>query len=79
MGGLAGGLKEHEAELNHFKYVVALEVARILSDGRPEASKFGKFLPAHHKHQNSGKKIVPATSFIVKPYPYQETKGSLQN
>ena len=70
------GLDQHKEERDHLLYVVAVAVAKVLVEGRPEASsKLAKYLPAHHKHQNSAKKLVPAISFIVKPYPYQETKN----
>ena len=69
------GLEQHKEERDHLLYVIAVAAAKVLVDARPEASKLAKFLPAHHHHQNSSKKLVPALSFIVKPYPYQETKN----
>ena len=70
------GLEENKEELDHLMYVVALAIARVLVQGRPEASsKLSKHLPAHHTHTNSQRKLVPAVSFIVKPYPYQETRN----
>ena len=50
--------------------------ARTVAEARPAASKFKSLLPNHHKHKNSGKKRTPASTFILKPYPYQETKNA---
>ena len=70
------GLEENKEELEHLLYVVALAVAKVLVQGRPEASsKLSKHLPAHHTHPNSREKLLPAVSFIIKPYPYQETRN----
>ena len=69
------GLNENKKELDHLLYVVAVAAGRILAKGRPEASKLAHLLPSHHKHENSEKKLIPAMSFILKPYPYNETKN----
>ena len=69
------GNKKHEKEVKHLKKVLAIGVARILSDARPEARHLQKLLPKHHEHENSKKELSPALTFILKPYPYQETKN----
>ena len=67
--------EENKSEKEHFENLVAVAVGRILSARRQEAKKLANFLPAHHTHQNSDKKLTPALTFILKPYPYQETKN----
>ena len=67
--------EENNAEKEHFENLVAVAVGRILASRRQEAKKLAKFLPAHHTHQNSDRKLTPALTFILKPYPYQETKN----
>ena len=69
------GLPQHKEERDHLLEVIAFAAAKVLAAARPEASKLSKYLPNHHKHQNSDKELVPAISFILKPYPYQETKN----
>ena len=69
------GLDKHKEEREHLLYVIAIAAAKVLVKARPEASKLAQHLPAHHKHQNSEKKLGPAITFIVKPYPYTETKN----
>jgi hypothetical protein len=69
------GSDQNKLEREHFMEVIAIAVGRVLASRRPEAKKLLQFLPAHHKHQNSGKKLTPALTFIVKPYPYCETKN----
>ena len=69
------GSPENKAEREHFLEVIAVAVGKILAARRPEAKKFLKFLPAHHTHENSDVKLTPAVTFILKPYPYQETKN----
>ena len=69
------GLDQNKDERDHLMYVVAVAAGRVIADARPDAAKLDKLLPAHHKHDNSEKKISPALSFILKPYPYQETKN----
>jgi hypothetical protein len=69
------GSDQNKLEREHFMEVIAIAVGRVLASRRPEAKKLLQFLPAHHKHQNSGKKLMPALTFIVKPYPYCETKN----
>ena len=70
------GRDENRAEREHLLYVVALAAAKVIVRGRPIANSFAKFIPRHHHHENSEKKVVPAITFIVKPYPYQETQNS---
>ena len=69
------GCEENKEELSHLLTVIALSTAKKLSEGRPNAQIFKKFIPSHHKHENSSKRLVPAHTFILKPYPYQETKN----
>ena len=73
------GAEENNVEREHFLYVVGVVVGKILALKRPEAQNLKKYLPAHHKHQNSEVKLTPAITFIIKPYPYQETKGSFKS
>ena len=72
------GEEANTVEREHLLYVVGVTVGKILASKRPEAKKLMKYLPAHHKHQNSDVKQTPAITFIIKPYPYQETKGSFK-
>ena len=67
--------EQNQAELEHFRYVVAVAAGRIIASKRPDAKKLADHLPFHHQHENSNKKLSPATTFILKPYPYQETKN----
>ena len=67
--------EENKIEKEHFLDVIGVAVGKVLASRRPEAKKLLKFLPAHHTHENSGRKLTPAISFIIKPYPYQETKN----
>ena len=69
------GCEENRNEREHILEVIALSAARRLCEGRPCAQVFKKFIPAHHNHENASKSLVPAHTFIVKPYPYQETKN----
>ena len=70
------GHDQNKEECEHLLYVIALAAGRVIVEGRPEAkAKLGKYIPAHHKHFNSDKKLVPALTFIMKPYAYQETKN----
>ena len=69
------GHDQNKEEREHLMYVVAVAAGRVLADRRPEAAKFKKYLPAHHKHENSERILSPALAFIVKPYPLQETKN----
>ena len=69
------GHEQNKEELEHFLYVIAVAAGRVLAERRPEASKLKKYLPVHHKHENSDRSLSPALSFIVKPYPLQETKN----
>ena len=69
------GLDQNKVERDHLLHVIAVAAGRILAEVRPEASRLAGHLPAHHKHENSGRKLTPAVSFILKPYPYQETKN----
>ena len=69
------GHEQNTEERDHLLFVIAVAAARILAEERPEASKLKKYLPAHHKHENSDKKLVPAMAFIIKPYALQETKN----
>ena len=66
------GLEEHEEERNHFLQVIAIAAAKVLVKARPDACQhLAQYLPHHHSHQNSDKIMVPALTYIVKPYPYQ--------
>ena len=67
--------EENKAEKKHFLEVVGVAIGKILASRRPEAKKLAKFLPAHHRHENSDLKLTPAITFILKPYPYQETRN----
>ena len=70
------GLDQHKEERDHLLKVIAIAAAKVLVEARPQAFKhLAKYLPAHHAHENSEKKLLPAISFILKPYPYQETKN----
>ena len=69
------GHDQNKEECEHLLYVIALAAGRVIVDGRPEASMLDKYIPAHHKHSNSDKKLTPALTFIMKPYAYQETKN----
>ena len=67
--------EENKSELDHFLYVSALAACRVLAAIRPEAKRLTNHTPNHHKHENSSKKLTPATTFILKPYPYMETSN----
>ena len=69
------GLEENKTERDHLMYVIGVAAGRIIADARPEAARFKQLLPSHHKHENSEKNLTPAMTFIMKPYPYQETKN----
>ena len=69
------GSEQNKEELEHFKYVVAVATGKVLASRRPDAKKLAAYLPAHHSHKNSDKKLTPAITFIKKPYPYNETKN----
>ena len=69
------GLEENKTERDHLMYVIGVAAGRIIADARPEAVRFKQLLPSHHKHENSEKNLTPAMTFIMKPYPYQETKN----
>ena len=69
------GLDQNKEERDHLLYVIGVAAGRVIAEVRPEAAKLKKFLPAHHKHENSEKKITPAMAFIIKPYALQETKN----
>ena len=68
--------EENNEEKEHFMYIIAIVAARAIAEARPAASKFKSLLPKHHKHKNSVKKRTPASAFILKPHPFQETKNS---
>ena len=68
------GAEQNKEEREHLLYVVAVAAGKILASTRPEAKKLAGYLPAHHNHQNGHLKPTPAITFILKPYPYQETK-----
>ena len=63
------GCEENTEERIHIMKVIALCAAKVLADGRPDAKILSKFIPSHHDHSTSSKKLVPASSFILKPYP----------
>ena len=70
------GSEQNLDEKNHLFYVIGVAAGKILAANRPEAKKkLGSYLPAHHKHQNSELTPTPAITFILKPYPYTETKN----
>ena len=69
------GASQNKSEREHFHEVVAVALGKVLAARRPEARKLLKFLPAHHQHENSSVKVTPAVTFLIKPYPYQETKN----
>ena len=69
------GAEQNKDEKDHLLYVVGVEVGKILAANRPAAEKLKKYLPSHHLHKNSAVKPTPAITFILKPYPYQETKN----
>ena len=73
------GAEQNKDELEHLRYVIGVETGKILAANRPKAAKLAKYLPVHHKHENSEVKPTPAITFILKPYPLQETKESCQN
>ena len=73
------GSEQNTDEREHLRYVIGVEAGKILAANRPKAAKLARYLPAHHKHENSEVKPTPAITFILKPYPLQETKGSCQN
>ena len=73
------GTEENKMEREHFLYVVGVVVGKVLASRRSDAKKLAKHLPAHHDHQNSDVVPTPAITFIIKPYPYQETKGSFKS
>ena len=68
------GSDQNQDELEHFRYVVGVAVGRVLASRRSNAKVLGKYLPSHHTHSHSDQKLSPALTFILKPYPYQETK-----
>ena len=67
--------EENKAEKDHLLYVIGVAAGKVLAAHRPEAKKLASFLPAHHNHSNAHLKPTPAITFILKPYPYQETKN----
>ena len=69
------GSEENKEEREHLLEVVGVAVGKILAANRNEAKKLADCLPAHHNHKKSHLKPTPALTFIVKPYPYQETKN----
>ena len=69
------GTEQNRDEREHLLYVVGVAAGKILASNRPEAKKLAGYLPAHHNHQNAHLKPTPAITFILKPYPYQETKN----
>ena len=69
------GSDQNKEELKHFLEVIGVAAGKILAANRPEAKKLADNLPAHHTHKNSHLKPTPAITFILKPYPYTETKN----
>ena len=65
------GSEANQEERDHLLSVIAQVTAKVLVKTRPSAHVFAKHLPRHHQHENAEKKLVPAITFIVKPYPYQ--------
>ena len=70
------GCEENTEELNHIMKIMAMCAADVIAKGRPAARILSKFLPSHHEHSTSSMKLVPAHTFILKPYPYQETNNA---
>ena len=70
------GSELNRKELDHFKYVVGTIVGKVIGENRSHASKLKKLMPIHHHHENSGRPLSSAITFIVKPYPYNETKNA---
>ena len=70
------GRESNKNECVYLFSVISTSVAKDISQKRPEAAKLSKFLPRHHKHSTSDKPMTPAVSFILKPYPYNETKNA---
>ena len=56
--------------------IVGMMAAKVIAEARPIASKFKNLLPRHHVHKNSGTRRAPASAFILKPHPFQETKNA---
>lgn len=70
------GEEQHQMEREHLKHIITLAGAAAVGELRPDfKAKVGKFIPAHHKHEHSWRKLSAALTFIKKPYPYQETKN----
>ena len=69
------GCEENKEEREHLLEVIGVTVGKILAANRTEAKKLADYLPARHYHKKSHLKPTPALTFIVKPYPYQETKN----
>ena len=67
--------EENKAEKEHFQYLVAVGIGKVLALRRQHAKKLGEFLPDHHLHQNSSRNLSPALTFIMKPYALQETRN----
>ena len=69
------GSEDNKEEREHLLKVIGIAVGKILAVNRNEAKKLLDHLPAHHQHKKSHLKPTPALTFILKPYPYQETKN----
>ena len=68
------GEEQNKDEKDHLLYVIGVAAGKILAANRPEAENLKKYLPTHHIHKNNDVKPTPAITFILKPYPYQETR-----
>ena len=59
------GAEANKVEREHFMEVIGVAVGKVLASRRPEAKKLLQFLPAHHTHNNSGRKLTPAITFLT--------------
>ena len=69
------GLEQNTEERDHLMYVIAVAAGRTIAEARPVALKLKQFLPSHHDHENSDRKLTPSMTFILKPYALQETRN----
>ena len=55
--------------------MIGVAAGRVIAEARPVAHKLKQFLPSHHEHENSARKLTPSMAFILKPYALQETRN----
>ena len=67
---------QHQDMLQHFKYVVAIRVGKMLGENVEEASKLKKFLTHAHKHRRSKEEKVQSEIFIPPPDYLNETDNA---